>query len=114
LKTIIIFLITITSYGQSLTVECGQNNTISRDVVRVIDTLTFTCARTLLVEDNSVIYIYNVNGIGNIVRSGVAGVKYNAEGLDRIEGDCNPTVILMSNFSNLTINENIDVVYFND
>ena len=109
----ILFLITISTYSQTLYVECEQANTIYKDEVRCLDLISFGCASILLVEDNSVLYIHNIEGVGSIIRSGLAGVRYNENGLDRLDGDANPTVVLIGDyrkFENLTINENIDII----
>jgi len=117
MKNLILFLVTVTSYSQTLFVECEQSNTIYKDEIKCLDLLSFSCASILLVEDNSVLYIHDVDGIGYIFRSGLAGVKYNSDGLDRLQGDANPTIILIGDirkFENLTINENIDTVWITE
>lgn len=94
-------------------VECGERNTINRDSVKVFSKLKFTCARILLVQDGSKVVIYNVEGVGSILRGGCAGAPTNAEGLDRFNGDSPPIVVLVgcaSDFENLTIGENINLI----
>lgn len=93
-------------------VACGNANTIYSNERVEISKLQFTCARTLLVQDNSIVRLYDVEGYGEIKRGGKAGAPINAEGIDRFEGDAEPLVILIgcaSNFETLTIDPLIEV-----
>ncbi|MGG5486248.1 hypothetical protein [Gaetbulibacter sp. PBL-D1] len=52
-------------------VECGADNIFRRNERRMIETLSFGCAKTILLQDNSITYIKNVQGLGTLKRGDV-------------------------------------------
>jgi hypothetical protein len=110
---LVLFLITTFSVGaQNIVVECGQPNTIYHKSITVVDTLRFTCAKTLLIQDSAVLYVFKVEGSGLIKRGGIGGAP-TINGIDRFVDDANPMVVLVGcegDFSNVEIGSNIDLV----
>lgn len=101
---------------ENYNVECGGDNVLRRNEVTQIDTLKFGCAKTILLQDNSITYIKNVQGLGTLKRGDAGGGVYNETlGIDRRPGDANPTVVFwrcQANY-NIEILDNIHVTYQN-
>lgn len=97
-------------------VECGADNIFRRNERRMIETLSFGCAKTILLQDNSITYITNVQGFGTLKRGDAGGgVRIDSLGIDRRPNDANPLVVFwrcQANY-NIEILDNIDVTYQN-
>ena len=111
--TILLFLYTGFLSSPTLVADCETNRIIQRGEIICVDTLSFTCSRMLPMFDNSIITIYNVVGVGEIIRADSGGgVRIDSLGIDRRLGDANPMVILIgceSDFTGLEIGNNIDI-----
>lgn len=115
----IVFLIFLSSAllnSQNKYVTCDAYNTVTSEMNICVDTLFFNCQRSFLIQDNAIMRIKNVVGIGEIKRGGKAGAP-TINGIDRFEGDASPTIILDGcsfKFNNLEIHENISITYINN
>ena len=116
--TYILLLFSFCLHSQNMNIECGQDNTVREQNTPIqIDTLFFNgCQRGFLIQDNAILFLKEVIGIGEIRRGGKAGAPMSG-GIDRFEGDANPMIVLIgcpSDFDTLEIGPYIDVTTITD
>lgn len=122
-KSFIMVFFIVTSYAfsqvieiETYNVECGADNVFRRNERRMIETLSFGCAKTILLQDNSITYIKNVEGLGTLKRGDAGGgVRIDSLGIDRRPGDAPPLVVFWKCLEDYDIEilANIEVTYQN-
>lgn len=114
----LLILFTCFTFGQNIEADCSIDFKIRRGEIKTADTLKFETSYLLLMQDNSVMYVWNLQGYGQIYRADAGGGKrIDSLGIDRRNGDENPLLILigcLEDYSNLDVGSNIDVVHITD